>query len=383
MSAVTKLLLVVFAVSWGTNVSTPFLSTYRDRLDLSDSATMAIFTVYVLGILTALLIAGALSDRIGRRPVVLASTAASIAASLLLIWGKDVYALLLIGRLLLGVASGAVLGVSAAWLQELLGLGQERRAALLSTIVTFAGFGIGPPISAVFDFADAAPLVTPFIVHAAATALTLIGLRTVPDTSPRSDRSLRPSLGIPVAARPRFVRLVAPAAIWVFAFPSTSFALFPVLVSDSLDAGAVAVAAAAGAVTAWSALLARPIVGRTGIRAGLLVGGSFGLLGWLIAGIALETDRWVLVLPAALLLGCASGILTAGALGLLAEVAEPEQRGRINSTFYLLAYPGMAMPVLLTTLATVLGIGRSIAVVWCMAAVAFVFIASNLRSAEA
>ena len=54
---------------------------------------------------------------------------------------------------------------------------------------------------------------------------------------------------------------------------------------------------------------------------------------------------------AALVLGAASGTITASSLGILGELAEPSQRGAINSTVYLLAYPGMAMPILLTTAA--------------------------------
>ncbi len=44
----------VFLVAYGTNVSTPFLVTYKERLELGDSATMAIFTVYVIGIMGVL-----------------------------------------------------------------------------------------------------------------------------------------------------------------------------------------------------------------------------------------------------------------------------------------------------------------------------------------
>ena len=56
--------LALFAVAYGTNVATPFLGTYRDRLDLGDSATQLIFVVYVGGILMSLFVAGRISDRI-------------------------------------------------------------------------------------------------------------------------------------------------------------------------------------------------------------------------------------------------------------------------------------------------------------------------------
>ena len=91
----------MFLVGYGTNVSTPFLVLYKDRLDLGQSATMGIFTVYVVGIMGTLVIAGPLSDRFGRRALVLPFSALSAFASIVLIFGRDDFVLLLFGRFLL------------------------------------------------------------------------------------------------------------------------------------------------------------------------------------------------------------------------------------------------------------------------------------------
>ena len=37
-----RLALGLFVVAWGTNVSTPLILLYQDRLDLSDSAAVAV-----------------------------------------------------------------------------------------------------------------------------------------------------------------------------------------------------------------------------------------------------------------------------------------------------------------------------------------------------
>jgi MFS family permease len=344
----------LFVVAYGTNVSTPFLFLYKHRLGLSASQTMAIFAVYVAGIVATLLVAGPLSDRFGRRPVVLPMVALSGVASLILLLGRDSFALLLAGRCLLGVVSGGVLGVGAAWLFELLGPGQEQRAAVTTTVVTFTGFGIGPITSALFYWLVPAPLVVPFVVHAAVTAVVVIFMLAIPETHPAShDHQVRISLGVPHNARRAFWLVVAPAAIWVFAFPSTSFALFPVLVGDSLDGGEVAVAGVAGTLTAWAGLGSRPLVHRIGPRAALPAGMILGLAGYAVGAIAFATDVWPLVLVAAPLLGSASGAITAGCLVLLGAMADDRKRGAVTSSFYLLAYPGMALPLLITTLAIV------------------------------
>jgi hypothetical protein len=269
-----------------------------------------------------------------------------------MIAGRDELWWLLVGRFLLGVVSGGVLGVGAAWLLELLGPGRERQAALTITVVTFAGFGFGPPVSALMHWLAPHPLVLPFVLHSLATAVIVVLMVQIPETQPvQRARPIRISFGVPKQARRDFLAVVVPAAIWVFAFPSTAFALFPVLVGDSVDGGQVAIAATAGALTAWSGFAARPIVNATGVRAALPVAMVLGTLGYAAGALSFRADFWPLVLLAAPLLGAASGTLTVGCLSVIGAMDSEGRRGALTSSFYLLAYPGMAMPLLVTTVA--------------------------------
>lgn len=343
----------LFAVAYGTNVSTPFLVLYRERLDLSASQTMAIFVVYVAGILVTLLLAGSVSDRVGRRPLVVPMIVLSALASCVMILGRDSFGLLLLGRLLLGVVSGGVLGVGAAWLLELLGPGNELRASVVTTLVTFGGFGIGPPVSALFEAFVPHPLVLPYVLHALVTLIAAVGVSKVPETrSPNAAAPLRMTLGVPAAHRREFVTVVVPASLWVFCFPSTAFALFPVLIAESIETGQVAIAAGAGLLTAWAGLLSRPLVGRLGPAPALPVGMASGVMGYGLGWYAFETGAWPVLLIAAALLGLAAGTLTAGVLGVLGGMDAGEQRGALTSSFYVLAYPGMAMPLAVTSIAS-------------------------------
>ncbi len=358
----------LFVVSYGTNVSTPFLVLYRDRLDLTSSQTMAIFVVYVAGILLTLLFAGPASDRFGRRPVVVPMVVLSAGASLVMILGRNSFELLLLGRLLLGVVSGGVLGVGSAWLLELMGPGSELRAAVTTTLVTFGGFGIGPPVSAIFEAFVPHPLIVPYVVHSVITVVVAAGVVSVPETrSPNPSAPLRVSLGVPTASRPQFLAVIVPAAIWVFCFPSTAFALFPVLISDSLDGGEVAVAAGAGMLTAWAGMFARPLVGRVGSADSLPLGMASGVVGYGLGWFAFTTGAWPVLLVASTLLGLGAGTLTAGVLGLLGTMEAGDKRGALTSTFYLLAYPGMAMPLLITALASISSLSVALGVVTSLA----------------
>ncbi len=373
----------VFLVSYGTNVSTPLLVSYRERLDLGNSATMAIFTVYVVGILSVLPFAGQLSDRFGRRTTAIPCLVVSAVGSLVMILGSDALGYLLLGRFLLGAATGAMLAIGAAWMQELLGPGREQQAALISTILSFAGFGMGPPVTAVFEQLGLSPLVTPFLIHAIAALVVVPPLLLVPETALLAAKPIRFQLGVPADGRRFFSRVIAPASVWVFSFPSTSFALFPVIVSDAIDGSAVVVAAISALLTAWAGLIARPILPRVGPARALTIGMVTGTIGYTLGALAFATGTWQLVMPAAICLGGASGLLTGGALSFLGEIADDETRGALNSTFFLLAYPGMIMPIVLTTIARATGMTAALLGATVLAALATALLFSRRGEAPA
>ena len=72
----------LFAVAAGTNVPTPLLLVYQERLDLSAEVLTALFGCYAAGLVPALLLAGQLSDRLGRRRVAIPGIVLSGLASL-------------------------------------------------------------------------------------------------------------------------------------------------------------------------------------------------------------------------------------------------------------------------------------------------------------
>lgn len=351
---VRNVALGVCAVTYGANASSPLLAAYRERLGLSDNQTMGIFAVYVIGIFATLFVAGPLSDRFGRRNLSVPFVALSAIASLLMVLGRDSYVMLLTGRMVLGTVSGCVLGVGAAWIQELMGEGQEQRAAVLMTIVTYVGFCLGPASSAALYAWVPHPLVVPYLIHAGATVLLLPGLIRASETVQRlsTPAALRVAIGVPVHARRSFALTVIPAGVWVFTFASVPTAFFPVLVAGAVNVSAVTMAGMSGSLTAVCGVLARPLVARVGPRRTLRIGLWLGFAGYVSGASAYAVGTWVLLVPAAVFCGAASGALTAGCLTLLGQMSDEDTRGACVSTFYLLAYPGAATPLLVSVVAT-------------------------------
>lgn len=389
----------LFVVAWGTNVSTPLILRYQDRLELSDTAAVAIFCVYVAGILLALLFAGRSSDRLGRRAVALPSTALSAVGSLVLIAGRDSLLVLFAGRFLLGAVSGAMLSVGTAWLTETgraeivpLANAARRvdpaateaadrlRLASITTVVVYVGFGFGPVTSALWDRFLGEALIGPYAAHAMACVVVITIMWPVAETKPR-DRSvsLRPRLGIPPSARREFGRILAPAAIWVFGFPSVAFALLPVVLREAVEGSDVLLSGAIGTLTALAVLASRPILQLVGdARRALPVAMGMGVIGYVIGTIAFTSGAWWLAPAAAVLLGTASGVLMGSGLAITEGIADESNRGALSSTFYLVAYSGMSMPLLITGLSELTSTTVALNVVTAASIVATAIVVSGL-----
>ena len=111
--------LAVAVIGWGANQFTPLLLLYRPLMGLTAAVVEAMFGMYAIGLIPGLLVAGRVSDRIGRRPVVECSVLLSIVAGIVLILGPHGVAWLFAGRVIMGVASGCGFSAGAAWIKEL------------------------------------------------------------------------------------------------------------------------------------------------------------------------------------------------------------------------------------------------------------------------
>ena len=344
----------LFAVAAGTNVPTPLLLFYQERLDLSAEVLTALFGCYAAGLVPALLLAGGLSDRLGRRRVAIPGIVLSGLASLAFAFAGDSLTLLFTARFLQGVVSGVVFSVGSAWVGELsLASGEGaggRRAAFAMT----AGFSLGPLTSGLLGEFGPAPTVLPYLVHTALVAVGLSMALGLPETvdlvaARRSGHEhhsrvplIQPGDGLLVAT------VLAPVAVCVYAFPSTVISAVPLLVD--LPYGGVAVTGVLAGVTLGAGTLVAPLQRRLG-RWTAAVGSALGAAGFATAAL-FATSGWLpwLVLTAPLL-GSGGGLCLAAGLTLTARLAAPTRRGALTALFLAIAYLGFAVPFLMAVAA--------------------------------
>ncbi|MGW2632615.1 MFS transporter [Streptomyces chattanoogensis] len=177
------------ASGWSANQFSALLGAYRADLGLTTAATTGLFGVYVLGLVPALLLAGPLADRHGRRPLVYAALAVSFLSTCLLMAGPAATWLLWPGRFLTGLGAGALLTAGSAWVKELSSpphgtAATPGAAARRSGLFLSAGFASGGLAAALIAQWSPHPMVMAYLPHLLLATAAAVSAARVPETSP-------------------------------------------------------------------------------------------------------------------------------------------------------------------------------------------------------
>jgi len=362
---------LLFAAAFGTNVPTPLLLIYRDRLHLSPTVMTAIFGVYALGLAPSLLLAGPASDRFGRTRLLLPAMVLVGLSSLLFLPGADSVPMLFLARFVQGLASGAAFSVGSAWLQDLVAARHAAHAARRASLALNAGFCLGPLSAGLLAQYGPFPLRTPYLVHVALVAMMLATAVTVARHGAWSagrrgfaGASLLPRSHLDARQRRVFRRTLIPVAICVYAFPSVGVAVLPLVLRH--QAHVVAFTGVLAAVTLGNGALVQLGVHRLGRYRGP-AGAGFGALGYACGVGAAVFQSGLLVFIAGALLGAGGGLCLNAGLMLVQQLSTPVTRGACNGLFYAWAYVGFAAPLLVTSFVTVDRLAVPLAVLTALA----------------
>jgi len=327
----------------------PLYAVYREAWGFSALVLTLVFAVYAFALLAGLLVFGAVSDYVGRRPVVIAAVVLELASVLLFRWADGV-AWLAAARIVQGLATGiATATLSAAMLDV-----HRERGALVNSLAPMIGMALGALGASAMAQWLTAPAEAIFDALCAVFALQLVAATAIPETvqsRPGVWRALRPRLSAPPQARATLLSLL-PMNSAQWALGGFYLSLGPTL---------------ARSVTGEAA----PLVGGALIAA-LVLSGALGIL-WLRSRPALQVLRQsTLILMAGLLttlLGVhlhVAALLYAGSavagvgfgagfnasVRSLVPLAPPDQRGALMATFFVLSYLAFSVPALLAGLAT-------------------------------
>lgn len=359
----------MFCCGWGGNQFSPLLIMYRDA-GYAEFTVDALLGAYVVGLIPGLLLSGGLSNRFGRKPVMLAGTVLSLAASVMLALGEFGVAWIAAGRFVTGVGVAVAMAVGSTWVKELAdadplgapGLG-TRRAALWLTL----GLGLGPGVAGALAQWGPWPMVLPYAVHIGLTALALPFLPRSPETRTTQATPTRKASG---TRHPRFRRVILPMAPWIFGSLGVAYAIMPQLVGDQLGSWSLAYSTLLTVCAIGAGVGIQPIakrVDRTTSARAVVVGMTVMCAGLAFSAVAAEFRSPWLALGSALVLGTAYGIAVVSGLLELQRFARPDELAELTGAYYALAYVGFLLPSLLAALNGVASYPTMLA---CLAALA-------------
>jgi MFS family permease len=330
----------------GTTLPTPLYPLYQRRYGFSELIVTVIFAAYAVGVIAALVLFGRLSDEIGRRPVLLGGLALSaLSAVVFLVAGG--LALLLVGRVLSGLSAGIFTGTATATLVDLLGRERAGRATLGAAMVNMGGLGCGPLLAGVLAQAAPLPLRLTFWVDLVLLVPAALGILAIAEPVRRSAHPrLRPqTLAVPAGMRATFLS-AALAGFAGFAVLGLSTAVSPAFLGQGLGVktlaviGLVVFAVFVGSTAGQ--LLLEVVPERAAMPAGCA--GLIAGMGLFAAGLA--GSSLAALVTGAILAGVGQGLSFRAGLGALNAEAPEEQRAEVASSFFVVAYVAISIPVI-------------------------------------
>ena len=310
---------------------------YAAQWHLSFTLVTVIFAVYPLTVVVTMLLFAGLSDRAGRKYVMLAGLLSS-AVGVLMFAAADSVAVLLAGRVMMGIGVGLSAGPSAAALVDYAGQGGSARAGAVTLGAQSVGFAAALLLAGALVTWAPAPTRLSFYVLFALLIVLIILCLFIPGDRPVgvSSRLLaRPD--VPVYLRRTFIY----AALAV-----TGAYTHGVLISS---VGAQIARSLIGSPSPWinsvalalfpvalgiAGSLARKIEARRSVITGSIVSAT----GMVSLCISVSEHSLVFFISASFISGAGYAFMTFGGLGLIAREARQSDRGSAMSMLFVFAY---------------------------------------------
>jgi MFS family permease len=325
------------------------LVVYQQHWHFSDSELTVAFAIYALALLLALLVVGSLSDRIGRRPVLIAALALQAVTMVVFLLAPNI-GVIIVARALQGFATGAATSAFSAYIAEVAPAARKKAAALVVTIASVAGLGFGVVLTGIAIQCAAAPAAVVFGVALAivviAIAVTAASPETVGERQGIGD-ALVPRIGVPSAVRTAFAR-TAPGLIGIWMSAGLVLGLGASIVHQALHITSGAVLGLVVAAQPLAAALSVLVFGP------LMPPRRFMLAGYaaVLAGVSLEACSFAaglasLIICGAIVTGLGFGAVFSSTLGFLVPLARAQERAKLFSAVYVVAYLAYGIPTIM------------------------------------
>lgn len=335
---------IMVAFLAASSAPTPLYEAYQAAWHFSPITTTVVFGVYAVAVLAALLVAGSLSDHVGRRPVLLAAIALQ-AASMIVFTTAGSVAALMAARIVQGIATGSAAGAVGAGMLDL----DRARGTLANAVSPLLGTASGALLSGALVQYLPAPTHLVYLVLFGVFALQALGVARMRETSAREAgalASLRPAISVPRAARGPLLKAV-PVLIAVWGLGGFYASVGPAVVGMVTGSRSTVLGGLSLFVLAGSGALAVLLLRGTAPRAVMLFGTVALLVGVGITLLGMEARSSAVFFIGAVIAGAGFGSGFQGAVRTVIPLAAPHERSGLLSTVYVVSYLALGLPAVI------------------------------------
>jgi MFS family permease len=328
----------------------PLYHSYSVLWHFSPLTLTLVFATYAFGVLTTLLLAGRVSDQVGRRPVLLAALGALMGSAVLFMLASAT-AWLFAARALQGLATGAALSTASAALLDLHPRRDAARVGLANGVASAGGLGLGFLVSSALVQLGSAPRVLPYVVLLVLFAAAFAGAYWMPEpVRERSSFRLTPQRpSVPPGIRHPFL-LASLAVIASWSLGGLFFSLGPGLSAQLFRSSSVLVAGIGAVALALSGAFSQVIFHRTAPWIGAAAGSAALAAGTMLIVAAAVTGSGAAYLAGSVVAGAGFGVAFLGGLRQLVGVIPHQHRAAVMSAFYVVAYASLSVPAVVAGL---------------------------------
>ena len=308
----------------GFGIVVPILGRYAERFGASGLEVGLLFASFSLAQLVFAPLLGRLSDRIGRKPVIMISLLGTAVGSFVTGAAGALWVLFL-GRILDG-ASGASVAVAQGAVTDLAPLSERPRLLGLLGAAFGVGFVVGPALGGLASLGgEHIPF---FVAGTVALINAIVAWRRLPETRPADVRqAARDAAKSDTQAKVRLWGLAVAGFSAIVAFSGFE-ATFSLLAGDRFrltEGGVAAIFVGVGVVlVAVQGGLIRPINAKLGTQRSLQVGLVLNSAGLIVLSAA---ENWTLLIVALALLTVGQGLVTPNLSSLVSGRVPDHRRG--------------------------------------------------------
>lgn len=332
-------------VMMGTTLPTPLYPIYSDAFHLSPLMITIIYAVYALGVIGGLLVFGQLSDRIGRRYVLIPGIILSVLSAVVFLSATNV-GLLLLGRVISGLSAGLFTSTATATIVNLAPDNKKNQASTIASSVNMLGLGFGPLLCGVLAQYLPYALHLVFIVDIVLLIPAFIGIWLMPEPikNKQSFQIKVQKLSVPSNIRGTFIYAVIPVFVG-FSMLGLFTAISPNFLGEILNIQNKAIIGVTVFLVFCASTVGQLLFKQKSDYNVLMLGSATLIVGVILVGISLPLGSYVLLLIGAIVSGFGQAFSFRAGLSTVNTVSPSDKQGEITSAFFTIAYVAISIPV--------------------------------------